>query len=120
MLYHMLRLKRRLIASISEQAGTAIAFSFNGPKGENSTEGLDTFLDLVLVTELNPWNKLRQLPNTVSVSFTNLKMRRTMPYLFEKVACSAGSACHADHAASETLSPVLAAMKVNISLFTSK
>ena len=35
-----------------------------------------------------------------------------MPSLLDKVACSAGSACHSDAASGDVVSPVLVAMKV--------
>jgi cysteine desulfurase len=55
---------------------------------------------------------VEQLPNTVSVSFKNVLTRHLMPLLIEKVACSAGSACHSEAASGDVLSPVLAAMRV--------
>lgn len=41
---------------------------------------------------------LQQLPNTVSVSFRGIHSHEIIGKLSEKVACSAGSACHAVHA----------------------
>ena len=37
-----------------------------------------------------------QLPNTVSVSFRHVSVSSLMPVLQPYVACSAGSACHAE------------------------
>ena len=56
--------------------------------------------------------KLLSLPNTVSISFRDMKAYEIMPPLFSKVACSAGSACHTGHAVLDVLSPVLSAMSV--------
>ena len=55
---------------------------------------------------------VEQLPNTVSVPFKGVLTRHLMPLLLEKVACSAGSACHSEAANGDVLSPVLAAMRV--------
>jgi len=41
---------------------------------------------------------LQQLPNTVSVSFRGIRSHEIIGKLSERVACSAGSACHAVHA----------------------
>jgi len=61
---------------------------------------------------------VEQLPNTISVSFKGIRVTKLMPLLVSKVACSAGSACHVVDLAADadkdlTLSPVLAAMKVD-------
>lgn len=108
LLAHMLVMKRRLLVNIIEQVGRSISFRFNGPRSENSKEGLDRVIR-DLDTDLNPSARLKQLPNTLSVSFQHLKMHEVMPKLHETVACSAGSACHSGDVA---MSPVLAAMKV--------
>lgn len=118
LLMHMLRLKRRLLAGIADKITTAnmnrnveIVYKYNGPSSENTDEGLEK-LFLGMTLELEPSALLKQLPNTVSISFKNLKMYEVMPRLFETLACSAGSACHTGHAVLDIMSPVLAAMKV--------
>ncbi len=57
---------------------------------------------------------VEQLPNTVSVSFRNVRTQQLMPLLQSRVACSAGSACHSEAASGDVLSPVLAAMRVPV------
>jgi len=49
------------------------------------------------------------LPNTLNISFRNIRVTELMPLIVDQVACSAGSACHSD---SNFLSPVLSAMQV--------
>ena len=56
---------------------------------------------------------VEQLPNTVSVSFRGVQVTKLMPLLVDKVACSAGSACHTTDASGGKLSPVLEAMGVD-------
>lgn len=110
----MIKLKRRLLQRLSlcvNQATTKIHYKLNGPMTDNSADGLDK-LTFGMGLSLDPSGLLGQLPNTVSVSFKDIKMYEVMPSLFEKVACSAGSACHTGHAALDIVSPVLAAMKV--------
>ena len=53
--------------------------------------------------------QLDQLPNTVNVSFKNIRSQYIMAIINDKVACSQGSACHSD---SDKISIVLAAMHV--------
>ena len=174
-LFHLLRLKRRLIASLKAgcvQAGLGGTnerfLRFNGP--ERSSDDVEITSDLSLLEMIlkeptnNPrvgkydtsegelravattedWMKyeesckyedgeddedldaikrpkvfsamsgtlVEQLPNTVSVSFKNVRTQHLMPLLLSKVACSAGSACHSEAASGDVLSPVLAAMRV--------
>ncbi|KAJ1430628.1 pyridoxal phosphate-dependent transferase [Ochromonadaceae sp. CCMP2298] len=53
---------------------------------------------------------LEQLPNTISVSLTGVKSHQVIAALATRVACSAGSACHA--AGGDSVSDVLRAMQV--------
>ena len=78
---------------------------FNGPQSD-----INARLD-VSDTGLNR-DVLLQLPNTVSVSFLGIKVAQLMPSLQKKVACSAGSACHANAAAGGSISAVLVAMGI--------
>jgi len=54
---------------------------------------------------------LDQLPNTVSVSIRGVHAQDMLDILHDKVACSAGSACHTGDI-NESISPVLLAMGV--------
>jgi cysteine desulfurase len=97
---HMLAMKTRLIRTLREHITRSLPGAgedfvrFNGPDNEQSES-----------------ENLLQLPNTVSVSFKNVRASQLMPVLADKVAVSAGSACHSSHAL-ESMSAVLAAMKV--------
>ena len=62
---------------------------------------LDSFDDAVL-----------QLPNTVSISFKNIRSNELMELIRARVACSAGSACHCSTAGLK-MSDVLEAMNVD-------
>lgn len=64
------------------------------------TNSIDSKKDIVLY----------QLPNTISISFKDINANILIDSLSDKVACSAGSACHSnDH----QLSPVLKAMNID-------
>lgn len=102
---HMLRMKQRLMEGIErELGGLGHDFvQFNGPNAA---------LDFVLLeTGISDLPELHALPNTVSVSFKNVKSSKLMPLLADKVALSAGSACHSGHGV-ETMSAVLTAMQM--------
>ena len=94
----MLMLKERMRRAITEHPAVcrrnvsdAGFLRFNGPSCVGSTNN--------------------QLPNTLSVSFRGLKVSRVMAQINARVACSAGSACHAAESLSgSSISPVLAAM----------
>ena len=103
-LNHMLILKKKLIISLIANCGTLLSHRFNGPKDECSIDRIED----VLQSNTNS-SALRQLPNTVSVSFRNLKVHEVIPKLLNTVAVSAGSACHAGQPG---MSGVLEAMEV--------
>eukprot|EP01038_Epipyxis_sp_PR26KG_P006312 gene6312-8692_t len=77
--------------------------SINNNKGNNNN-------DFSLITE--------QLPNTISISFKGIQAYKLIDILGEKVACSAGSACHSDKIISSdgstqsVISDVLKAMDI--------
>lgn len=52
---------------------------------------------------------LKQLPNTLSISFKDVDASNLIERLSDKVACSAGSACHSSE---QVISPVLKAMNI--------
>jgi cysteine desulfurase len=52
---------------------------------------------------------LKQLPNTISISFKDVDASDLIESLSDKVACSAGSACHSNE---QVISPVLKAMNI--------
>jgi cysteine desulfurase len=94
---HMLGLKRQLVDGLEALRAVGHKVHFNGPV----VAGLRSDKSVLL-----------QLPNTVSVSFSEYKAYELMPLIADSVACSAGSACHAGAAAGGSISPVLAAMSV--------
>ena len=53
---------------------------------------------------------LKQLPNTLSISFKDVNASKLLESLSDKVACSAGSACHSNE---QVMSPVLKAMNMD-------
>jgi len=103
---HMLKLKQRLIKGLNNSFKSSEKgfLKFNGPYNELIADGD--------VSTLSKSKNILQLPNTVSVSFRGLKAYEIMPRIASHIACSAGSACHADAAAGGSISPVLKAMKV--------
>ena len=62
-----------------------------------------------IVRDNGPKNPLKRLPNTLSVGFQSVDAATILQNIQKKVACSAGSACHASGG---QLSPVLKAMNV--------
>lgn len=119
MLLHLLSLKRRLISKLQAGLGQGKAkLRFNGPRRSVDPAEIDSDLGLLRVilrggggasSPASTSLVLEQLPNTVSVSFQGVRVHQLMPLLVRRVACSAGSACHAD---STQASPVLRAMHV--------
>jgi len=69
---------------------------------KDSTQDLEASAAVVAAVEATKaamsLEVLQQLPNTVSVSFRGIYSHEIITQLSEKVACSAGSACHAVHA----------------------
>ena len=55
---------------------------------------------------------ITQLPNTISISFKNIKSNELIDLIKVRVACSAGSACHCATAGLK-MSDVLEAMHVD-------
>ena len=123
MLLSMLALKKRLIELLIQGLGADL-LRFNGPRRSVDPGQLQDDLHLLRIilaggagrsskgtsTDLNSASLLlEQLPNTISVSFRDVKVSDLMPLLVRSVACSAGSACHSD---STHISPVLSAMRV--------
>ena len=90
--------------------------------GGNAVGATDSNIDALKDSESNKDTKsfartcaslVEQLPNTINVSFKNISVVQLMPLLVNKVACSAGSACHIIfHGDGKTFSPVLRAMNV--------
>lgn len=138
-LMHMLSLKLLLITRFRDAfKGEELSIRFNGPARCNS-EDIRSDLQMMkaitmsskprISTDLNneaeaiakveskkfvsvlSGSAVEQLPNTVSVSFKNIKADKLMKMISDKVACSVGSACHSEGAGAR-LSPVLAAMGV--------
>jgi len=131
-LVRMLTLKQRLIkqllAALAAVGVDRAAVRFNGPRRSVDVEEIDTDLALLRVMLAGFGGSgaaggagtgtaaaapvrldLDQLPNTLSVSFKGVLAHSLMPLLADKVACSAGSACHSEHT---TISAVLRAMQV--------
>ena len=106
LLRHMLSLKKKLIVSLTARCGMLVPHRFNGPKGESSIERIEEMLH-----DHTNCSSLKQLPNTVSVSFCGLKVHEVIPQLLNTVAVSAGSACHAGQ---QGMSGVLKAMNVPV------
>lgn len=81
LLRHMLTMKKRLLDNIFSLLAAANAargsdkllYICNGPRLENTVDGLDKIL-LGLGMQHNPSCLLKQLPNTISISFRNLKV----------------------------------------------
>lgn len=139
LLIHMLSLKLQLMKGLS-QGLTDISnklkykdlFTFNGPKSSihiPTVEGNLTMFKAIANSQRS--NKsvsqrrsspsrdkiglssvLDQLPNTVSISFRDIKAHQILPLLYDRVACSPGSACHSSDG--EKISAVLKAMNVPV------
>jgi len=78
LIHHMIRMKRRLLENIerhiAEYTGKPkIEFCCNGPHSDCSSEGL-RLLDLRMKNNIDPSSMLKQLPNTLSISFRNIKV----------------------------------------------
>lgn len=124
-LLRMLTLKQRIIkqllAALAKVGVDQAAVRFNGPRRSVDVAEIATDLALLRVMlagfggaaagDAHPPVRLDldQLPNTLSVSFRSVLAHALMPLLADKVACSAGSACHSEQT---TVSPVLRAMHV--------
>ncbi len=74
------------------------------------TSGLQSNLNGVVDLRVNGHPEKR-LPNTASVSFANIEANTLLSEIEDRVAVSAGAACHSDQV---DLSPTLEAMKVPI------
>ncbi len=74
------------------------------------TSGLQSNLNGVVDLRVNG-DPEQRLPNTVSVSFANIEANTLLSEIEDRVAASAGAACHSDQV---DLSPTLEAMKVPI------
>ncbi|MEE9117053.1 MAG: selenide, water dikinase SelD [Calditrichia bacterium] len=74
------------------------------------TSGLQSNLNGVVDLRVNGHPEQR-LPNTASVSFANIEANTLLSEIEDRVAASAGAACHSDQI---DLSPTLEAMKVPI------
>eukprot|EP01042_Synura_sphagnicola_P000221 gene221-225_t len=118
---HMLALQRRLVQGLQllqESKGEQV-IRFNGPLLPVPVPSSD-------VDAGQLYKSLRCLPNTVSVSFYGLRANKLLVsvsfyglrankllgYLKDKVACSAGSACHSGCSGQEVMSDVLSAISV--------
>eukprot|EP01042_Synura_sphagnicola_P001384 gene1384-1576_t len=104
---HMLALQRRLVQGLQllqESKGEQV-IRFNGPLLPVPVPSSD-------VDAGQLYKSLRCLPNTVSVSFYGLRANKLLGYLKDKVACSAGSACHSGCSGQEVMSDVLSAISV--------
>eukprot|EP01042_Synura_sphagnicola_P000298 gene298-309_t len=102
---HMLALQRRLVQGLQllqESKGEQV-IRFNGPLLPVPVPSSD-------VDAGQLYKSLRCLPNTVSVSFYGLRANKLLGYLKDKVACSAGSACHSGCSGQEVMSDVLSAI----------
>lgn len=126
MLLHLLSLKKRMIAALLKGMGGE-ELIFNGPRRSVKPAEIDSDIGMlrIIFAQAGLDDKqnsqsdairnstsllLEQLPNTVSVSFQNVKASKMIPLLGSTVACSAGSACHSD---TEHISPVLQAISAD-------
>ncbi len=71
-------------------------------------DGLRKNLDDVLMLRVNG-NEDSRLPNTLSISFPNLEANTLLAEIEDRIAASAGAACHSDNI---EVSPTLSAMNV--------
>eukprot|EP00602_Paraphysomonas_sp_CaronLab_P003419 CAMPEP_0185022624 /NCGR_PEP_ID=MMETSP1103-20130426/5325_1 /TAXON_ID=36769 /ORGANISM="Paraphysomonas bandaiensis, Strain Caron Lab Isolate" /LENGTH=473 /DNA_ID=CAMNT_0027554773 /DNA_START=1 /DNA_END=1422 /DNA_ORIENTATION=- len=110
---HMLTLRMRLIRILQEELGgleSGKFLRFNGPVEAYQLNYIATVLHEV-VCGTRTENIFPVLPNTVNVSFRGVRAAKLMPTLIDKVACSAGTTCHAVHS-SDAVSAVLCAMQL--------
>lgn len=99
---HLLRCKLRLLTSLKiALKDRQNDVQVNGPvrscNADNLSEDIKVLKAVLTSAMNNPVNKgdlLEQLPNTVSVSFKGLIGHEIVGGMRDRVACSAGSACH--------------------------
>lgn len=102
--------------NVLEIVGLGKAFELINKNFEESNDHLKTLrdrfenalIDIFPICKVNGHKKLR-LPNTSSISFRGLEANKIVTELSDKVAVSAGAACHSD---TVKISSVLEAMQV--------
>jgi len=136
LIFHMLKHKLRLLIGIRNSFTESVVLKdnqrdkplttwkdklelilkFNGPSKSNDADFVLEDIKVLrsILADTNNDNKhdivLYQLPNTLSISFKDISASNLIENLSNKVACSAGSACHSDV---HELSSVLKAMNID-------
>lgn len=131
LLIHMLNMKKLFIETILNDYKVAFpknsieqSIKFNGPKkcydSQHLLLAINMLSSIMKLTSNNNSNHthpiatdniIHQLPNTISISFKNIQAHELLGKLHDRVACSAGSACHSQDVGVQ-LSYVLEAMNV--------
>lgn len=110
---HMLQMKLRLVSGLRAAfAAHPTLIRFNGPHRHNVVTEIEAeiavlsplFASIHQDKPLTSLDLVEQLPNTVSVSFRDVKSSSIIAKLSNKVACSGGSSCHSNiHEISDVL-----------------